>query len=1732
MKVYLLSAGNAPRDALSTILSAHACGAAPAVSGFEILHLSPNASGIHDLEGFAGDLSLCGSAFAGEDAFPLAGFSCRVRLMAPELPSAADLSADPASGLLLSALRGKGVPLSYRADREAVSWAFSSLLMQEESGVCAPFFSFLSEAAQDAGEGQSPRVSMLADLCDPWSAGMVLACLPEIRRRLPDACISLICLARSGAGASDAALSEIRGTLLDLERSGLLRRREDALPCAGADAAWILSLPAAFAAGSRDAWMLPELAAARVLGSIYTREQPPAFGLHTLQLPGTLTLSALGDQAAPAAAFLRAAAWYLCDLGPSLQSSQDHPASVTSLAPGSRGAFFRRLLRSGTVSPELTQALTRVLKGILSRFCLLLKGIPASLRLSEEQGALWQSAVAACGRTVTVASEYRVSRREVEESGLAEKLPVHRSSLADTEEEHMLRRLWQMEKQLEDEKRKKAEALSSLDASRAFQVRVDCLRRCVTALSAAESRMRAMPADTPEQRQQIARQERRVRLLRAAVGFCREDLRSLPSASAGASVSVLPQSGDGLILPAEVLDALSARILADESSAEESSRVLRERLPAFLTGYALADVRGLFRDLNRTWANDKGRDPLVTLLSAANRVCLAEMGLVRLQNPEIMPDVPLLPVLGENLSPASVEELAALIPEAPGETGEDELRGLAALLLLRQYRRRLTGEAAMVSDTLTPEDSPLLKVWLNAHRSGSVTLFSLEGSGGKVPLALILPGRMPLPARRSAAWKEALPAFVLWTDQEKTRLTNPLPFLSEGDRTVLTEQLTRTLEALPENAEDALRSFLSSFLKDLAALSAAPEEDDPAAFETRLKAACGLRLLPAYQGSLIRSVAGYEHFHSVDAVCAALSGVKNLQASTCSVREDVLYTYRNIPFARESARSLLSPVHAAEEGYILGVLSAESAMLFPSSDDYRDALSAELRALIGRFPEADSGPLAAARALQAEAASPVRETVTELNWPWDPLSPSVRTLMAECLSASLTEAALEPFSDLMTLFPARAGDVLGDSLLSAMCVVEAAPGGDENAQIRSDAFLPPLSPAFASALCLTPEGRTLLRSGFLSVRRAESDGAFRAEILLEGGYSLRLVRVYKAEEVVSLYSHDMPTLAVWPAAPLKPEAWHAYYIYASLPDSFSVSVTPASGRNPFPLEGEALRRTASCASFPVCFSLSRGGQSMGAMPNLLPAPETESRGPVTAHVDFGSSGTSVVFSDRQRRYPLHGPSLVRSLLINPAATHDLLRREFLPAVPVSALLPTVSRLFRNVPGTSPAPFEDGIILMSSDMRDVAELPPDALYTSLKWEEEKGRSGALCLHQVLLLTALQARMDGASALSFRFAVPDEMAQHGRESLARLFLSVSDAVLKESGYADAPGGEPVTFAPESAAFGAYFRSCSPDQTRGGFMTLDLGACTADLALFLRSREQAVCTCQIPMGTHYILLPTLLRDPSMLQRELAFVPDPDLQQDLEILTRLLRKAPSGPAALRHLRLALDAFIADHFSVLTGALSQRACSGDPGSLSSVLLLHFSFLLMLSGLMLLHMSGDPARNDLLPDRMSLCIGGRGSALMEALPDALKTGLWHFLTMFRNRHVSALSLLFSSEKKMEIAAGLSMLQQLDTTLPSPAPVPSVLPVRPEALLPEFLLRFRKEFPASADQLLPGFYTGDFYHPLTPYGESVLSASMEMSFTDPDLRRPWDTLCAWLGNLLELIHESASRAEGGESLWNP
>lgn len=92
------------------------------------------------------------------------------------------------------------------------------------------------------------------------------------------------------------------------------------------------------------------------------------------------------------------------------------------------------------------------------------------------------------------------------------------------------------------------------------------------------------------------------------------------------------------------------------------------------------------------------------------------------------------------------------------------------------------------------------------------------------------------------------------------------------------------------------------------------------------------------------------------------------------------------------------------------------------------------------------------------------------------------------------------------------------------------------------------------------------------------------------------------------------------------------------------------------------------------------------------------------------------------------------------------------------------------------------------------------------EREKGRASGIFLHQIMLMTALQARCGGARSLGWKAALPDEMAPEGREHLARIFLSLAGEVSRECGIPLPEKAPPVSFASESTAVGAYFRFCS--------------------------------------------------------------------------------------------------------------------------------------------------------------------------------------------------------------------------------------------------------------------------------------------------------------------------------------
>ncbi len=1723
MKAYLLAVGQAAESSLPVVLSALSCGAAGSTdpsgsfTSLDIFHLSDaGQSGV--LPAFTWDLSACSGLFP-DKSFPFFRCSFSYTFLRPQLPDIRQLYENRASSLLLGALRGSGVPLSYRTDREAAEWGLSLLLNKPEgSGDIVPFTAWLGKIRQSCLSGDDCRLMVLADLSQPASSGFILALLPFLRsffeKETAVPFIGLIASAPLPASGTESAVKALRDILESILDRKLLRPA-DTQGTRGADALWLLSLPSSL----RDfPSCLVSFVSARIIGRFYSDKGLPSFGLHTLSVPSSLHFGLLGSNAVSFATFLEAAVWCLVDLFPSLRAYLDHQGRLRSLSPSSRNNLFRRLFPKENLHAEDLRLMERTLQSVLSVIVTSLESLPSSLVSSEESGRAWQAAVEACGRYVTVASELDVSAEEARDSGVDQVMPVHRASLADTEEEKVMRKLGDLEDQLSAEGKKRAEALSSIGGYRSWQVLSDCLSKCLSAQEETENKLHSLMQQEDPDHFRLGMQERRVRLLKAAVSRCRVDLKTYsayPALSAGPSSSGSVEETDSGILTPAVLSLVAALLSQDPVRRLKAEKELPEQLPLMFPGSRLPDLRAHFRSLQELSGQADSPDhPPALIFSFACKVCLNDTESLRFTASSTLPDLPLLPDALVSGPLSTLPDLFAALPEISEQSSSGHLRGLLAMLFLRQYRRTLPEEAVITSELLRSEDSPVLSSFLSGRGAGSLWIVSLKRNESSLPAAIIIPGIVLISAKWTSVYSDLVPSFATWYDSDSASFQDPCTYLGESDRAVLCDQLHLLQASVRESSP--LRSFISSFLGDLQSSSGTNKED--LGLSVRLRAACGLPELLSYSSLVHRVQSYYERALPDDRIAAMLSGREHFRASACSYPDEILYTYRGFPFARESSSAMLESLRIPEEEHILSVLEKECSILHQSSDDYRDALTRSLSRLIRQYPDACPASLELAEKLLTEAEKPMRESITDLSWPWDPASPAVRTILEECLGPGLASAAAAPFSDLLTVFPARSGDLIGDTLLAQLCTVPSSPNSDpesDETQPAGDTLLPPLSPDFSRVLCLLPEGKTLVQSSFLRFERC-GDRAWRVIFTLEGSFTLRLSRKYQEDEILSLYSHQMPTVAVWPSVPFAAEDWHAYYVYAHLPEELKLSVVYSDDVPLSPLSGDLPRRVSSLPSFPVCFVFFRADQSIGALPNLLPAPEILKTGAMLASVDFGSSSSSIVLSGRDHRFPLQNRTLLRTILSHPSAGQELLRREFLPALPLTSLLPSAVRIFRNQAGAAPAPFQDGIISFPSGFADLIGCDPASLYSFFKWEE-KGRAAHLFLHQLMLTAALEARFSGAESLFWRFALPDEMAVDGRDRLMALFRQLAFAVSLESGLKPPEKQPPVSFASESSSLGAYFRFCAAEDTRGGFMVLDLGSDTADISLFLRGRELAERSCQLPLGLHYMLLPSLLRAPALLTSDYSFVQDENLAGSLLQLQELLTRASSDPAALRLTRSALDAFLAEHLPQLVSAAGQRMADGRPALSAALLLLHFSYLMMLTGLLLLQIASDPQKNDFLPEQLAVCFAGRGSSLLECLDPNVKNALWSFLTMFRNRRVASLSFLFSSEKKMEIPVGLSLLQDVYESAPPSASVPSSLAVRPDELLPEFLLRFFQLFPQEASLLFPGFISGNFARPFSQRAQALISASLQASFREETVVRPYNALSSWIGNLLELVH---------------
>lgn len=1646
MKSCLLTIGEGGEKILRSVMTVTASGATNTPPEIRVLSFSPFSSETYS---FSHDLEAVGF-------FPTV---FRLETQEIALPDRHTLTeGNDDAELLLYALRGRARGLGSQNDADFSEWSMSFLL---ENKALAKIEAIIREL------GIEDRLLIACDLSDPESAGKAIALCAYLRSSFGENApsIGFAFLGKSGENA-----------VLERLRSGhLVRETEEQQPVSGADFAYFSIAPE----GLGNAGLLCTVMLALFSADFLSGKTTPAPGMHFPFVPSTFDWKVFGNHQNELAAFLEGSVWLLTDLLPAMKLSLEHPNKLRALSPGSRAAIFRRLFYNSNASPD-HELVRRTFQQLVMDWVLLVRQMPDALRIREANEAQWSRLVRICGQYVTAASTYDIELEDAEISGLSRLQTVHRDSLEDTAEE-------KAQKTLEEDRSKQQNLLNQREALfqeagavRTRQAITECLNKCQEALDKCKTKRDSMPADSADDRIARDKLDLRIRTLKAAVKRCQNDLNSVCSSPA---LSALPTPSVSLTRPyaGELLNEQLLPLLGNISAEgnDEKQKLVRDAFRNLIPGRTASEIKNLLRYLADYCFSHTG-DPLSVFLHGVFSAVANDFQ----QNPlpqvhSTMPDLPLLP----DLTAGDIYFPFSAFPDRVVVTGShnqvSQIRGVLALLLLRQYRQPSWRDASLSFTAVRPQDAALTRIWLRTVSASGAWIISLRDEQGKLPLAVILPEKAILPAIIPARRINMIPEFVTWFDPINHCFRDPCPHLGESDRKLLTEQLTRLRVLLTKPDSRPLSDFLQSFHRDIMLSATTRSEQEDSLLPDRLKAVFGLLPLQSY-AALSCAVSVYEKDLKEDKVCCCLSGRKSVSAPDSIVTDEKLYLMNGHPFARESALCLLESPLCPDEELMLNSLKPDTERLFLSSDNYRDALRSGLTDLLKRYPNASERSLKIARDLLQTVSDPVEEEITELNYPWDPEDASVQTILAECVGNLTAGSLRDPFTDKMVLIPRQGGFLIGDTVLSLSCKLDPVPVAEGEPSIPADAVLPPLKPGAALAIC----DSGLLNEKLLSFRRDGDNIA--ASLLIRGHFDLLMTRSYTPEQILIMYADDIPTIALWPAVPFRAADWNAYFLYTHLSEKWNLSA--ADGDSLVPLEGETPRFVSRLNSYPRCIFLHFHDEIAAAIPNLLPYPELPEGRDYSACVDFGAAGTSIMLTDGGSTLPLQGSTAVRTLLRHPSASPEHLRQEFLPALPVSSLLPTAVRLFRNELNSSPVPFRDGIIYMPANMRDVLNSSQENIYTSLKYNGEKSRAAELYLHQLMLMAALQARTNGARTLNWRFALPSGMNTEGKTSFTRRLRQLAEAVSEESGISLPAITPPLTFATETTALGAYFRESAPEEIRSSFLLLDLGAEDANLAIFLRGSENAVQEVRIPLGIQYMLMPSLLKDPDLLLHDYGQVPSEDFRRELQGLYHVLLDARKDLTGLRRARLALDTFIADYSPILF-----HTPEGYPSRTSALYLLYLSFLLSMSGLMLCQVCSDASRNDFIPSQMSLCLAGRGITLMNIPDKSIRFRLQQFPLLFRNDRVSQLFWYVSPNPKMEIPAGLTMTRALSTLMPPEISCSRILPAEPEEILYHFLMLFRSCFPTETNILFPDLFIDDPVNPMTSMGEQLILNAVRDSF---------------------------------------
>lgn len=913
-----------------------------------------------------------------------------------------------------------------------------------------------------------------------------------------------------------------------------------------------------------------------------------------------------------------------------------------------------------------------------------------------------------------------------------------------------------------------------------------------------------------------------------------------------------------------------------------------------------------------------------------------------------------------------------------------------------------------------PGDSEFVRSALSASGKNVLHLAVLCRDGdmrvlgiADAELALVLPAS-------GARLLGVVPERLTWYDRDKGHFTDPCRLLTQTDRALLLQRLA-VLRQTPEIAAfaDAVRE--REVFAEAEALSAE-------SWQNAMKAVIALVPEGAALG-MEKEVPGYHR----GAVGNALLKCLGVNTPETKVRERAVYCWKGVPFAWENDRVGVELMPGQEAA--AAEMAQTLALLLRYSRRFSRALPERINAYMAERSmdfslKAQDLLVAWCAAVLDGAVKPPEQLVLDAT---QRLPEAVeQALLAEYLPEPLAQASRAPFTPRLTLFENTS-----------------APGALY--QVRLDehtySLLTPLSEGMADAVARYgwPGGASPQEC----VRISQSPTGVEVTLLLVPDGQVQVHRTYPMEEMNLLSASDAPDIAFWPAV-AEETGWHTYWL--TLRGTMEARCLDRGQWLTLRSEADAFR-VLETGSLPQCVTLYGSDGCLGALFCQLTASQRNHMGEAVVALDAGSTGTAVAMLLGGQVQPLALPPLTCTLLGALDASCPL------PQTALGPVIPTAVRLWED--GKEPRPFMQGTLPPEDAWED------DTIDADLLWRGDTRAMHArkLYFRQLALLCTFHAMMCGADTVSWRITLPSAMARDGRARLLREIASACSFAEHESGLPRTPDTG-VELLRGSLAAGLQIRNSG--LLRGAFALLDVGGSCASMSLWLRGMNRPAAEFQAQWGVTAMLLPDMMEDPTLLERELGSAWNGLPKERLRAL------AIPGMAAWSHNRLLVDQVLGPWLPQSCDYMNACFRAAHPLRTQALLLLGYAALMTLTGCALEQVRQNPMLNDFLPPELQLCLCGRGTLPLARMDPALSGLMASFvrIPMSWDHPVRMLGMTLSASPKLEAVLGVGMLRGLTED----APDSDLLPVMPLLhLAVRFLAQFRAAYPQHSELLFPGMF---------------------------------------------------------------